>query len=205
MVEKPPPAETDAGKTDDAPTDANASHVIEPASSARAKCRGCGAKIAKGELRFGESVPNPFADGNTTIWFHLDCGAHRRPEPFLEALEVWPENPNDETIARLSVAAELGIAHPRATRVAQLECSLSGRAKCRQCKELIAKDRLRIKLEIFQDARFEPIGYIHLNCCSDYFGTGIDFDRVQRHLAALDDAQIQSVKEQVKSLATAES
>ena len=37
-------------------------HVIEPASSGRAKCRGCGRAIAKGELRLGERLPNPFTD-----------------------------------------------------------------------------------------------------------------------------------------------
>jgi len=35
-------------------------HVIEPATSARAKCRGCDLKIDKGELRFGERQPNAF-------------------------------------------------------------------------------------------------------------------------------------------------
>ena len=43
-------------------------HVIEPAASGRAKCRGCGEKIAKGKLRFGERLPNPFGDGD------IHCG-----------------------------------------------------------------------------------------------------------------------------------
>ena len=54
-------------------------HVIETASSGRAKCRGCGEKIAAGELRFGERLPNPFAEGETTHWFHLECAAFKRP------------------------------------------------------------------------------------------------------------------------------
>ena len=40
-------------------------HVIEPAPTGRAKCRGCGEKIGAGELRFGESLPNPFAEGES--------------------------------------------------------------------------------------------------------------------------------------------
>src|SRR4030042_208734 len=61
-------------------------HVIEAAATGRAKCRGCGGKIAALELRFGERLPNPFADGEMTHWFHLDCAAFKRPEPLLEAL-----------------------------------------------------------------------------------------------------------------------
>ncbi|HSB61314.1 MAG TPA: PARP-type zinc finger-containing protein, partial [Vicinamibacteria bacterium] len=66
-------------------------HVIQPATTARAKCRGCGERIGAGVLRFGESLPNPFADGETTHWFHLDCAAFKRPEPFLEAVEARTE------------------------------------------------------------------------------------------------------------------
>ena len=64
-------------------------HLIERASSARATCRGCGAKIAKGELRFGEQLPNPFADGEgalMTHWFHMACAAYRRPEAFIDGI-----------------------------------------------------------------------------------------------------------------------
>ena len=64
-------------------------HVFEPAATGRSKCRGCGERIAAGELRFGETMPNPFADGETTLWFHPECGAYKRPEPFLEALAAF--------------------------------------------------------------------------------------------------------------------
>ena len=50
-------------------------HVFEPAPTGRAKCRGCGRAIAKGELRFGERLPNPFAEGEMTLWFHPLCAA----------------------------------------------------------------------------------------------------------------------------------
>ena len=62
--------------------------MIERATSSRATCRGCGAKIARDELRFGERLPNPFADegGEMTHWFHLACAAFTRPEPFLETV-----------------------------------------------------------------------------------------------------------------------
>ena len=50
-------------------------HVFEEASSGRSKCRGCGVPIAKGELRFGERLPNPFGEGEVTHWFHPMCAA----------------------------------------------------------------------------------------------------------------------------------
>jgi hypothetical protein len=86
-------------------------HRIEPASSARAKCRGCGERIAGGELRFGESLPNPFADGEMTLWFHLDCAAFKRPEPFLQTLEGRSEPLEGQE--RLVAEARLGLAHRR--------------------------------------------------------------------------------------------
>ena len=61
-------------------------HTIEPAASGRAKCRGCGEPITKGELRLGARLPNPFdGEKEMTLGFHLICGAYKRPEPFLEA------------------------------------------------------------------------------------------------------------------------
>src|SRR5262245_31578888 len=72
-----------------------ASHVIEPASTGRAKCRGCGERIAAGEMRFGESAPNPFGEGETTQWFHLECAAFKRPDPLLEALQARTEDLKD--------------------------------------------------------------------------------------------------------------
>lgn len=46
-------------------------HTIEPAASGRARWRGCGERIAKGELRLGARLPNPFVEGELTLWFHL--------------------------------------------------------------------------------------------------------------------------------------
>ena len=88
-------------------------HTIEPAASARAKCRGCGEKIAAGDLRFGESLPNPFAEGETHHWYHLECGAMKRPEPFLEALAAHAEPIADsERLATLAQAASSTRARP---------------------------------------------------------------------------------------------
>ena len=157
-------------------------HAIEYASSGRAKCRGCGDKIAKDELRFGERQPNAFGDGEMTLWFHVPCCAYKRPGPFLEVLEneAW-EGVSDEDIAvarELKAAAEFGIAHRRVPRIDKVSRAPTGRARCRSCKELIEKGSWRIGLVYFEDYRFQPSGFIHAACAGDYFETTDILDRI---------------------------
>jgi hypothetical protein len=153
-------------------------HLIEPAASGRAKCRGCGAAIAAGELRFGERLPNPFADGETTLWFHLECAAFKRPEPFLEAVAARAEPlPDGE---RLRTEAERGVAHRRLPRFDGAERAPSARARCRSCREAIPKEAWRIPLVFFEDGRFEPGGFVHARCAGDYFETVDLLPRVRR-------------------------
>src|SRR5438093_11211796 len=76
-------------------------HLFERASTGRAKCRGCGRPIGKGELRFGERIPNPYAEAETTLWFHPLCAAYKRPEPVLETLAQARESaPDPEALER---------------------------------------------------------------------------------------------------------
>ncbi|MEQ1893957.1 MAG: PARP-type zinc finger-containing protein, partial [Planctomycetota bacterium] len=104
-------------------------HVFEPAPSARAKCRGCGRAIARGELRFGERIPNPFAEGETTLWFHPLCAAYKRPEPLLAALtESGAAVPEHETLA---AQARATLAHRRLPRIDGAERAPSSQARCR--------------------------------------------------------------------------
>jgi hypothetical protein len=155
-----------------------APHLIEPASSARAKCRGCGERIAAGELRFGESLPNPFADGETTQWFHLECAAFRRPEPFLATLEARTEPLGDAE--RLVMEARRGVAHPRLPGINGAERSPSGRAQCRSCRGKIDKGAWRIALVFYEDGRFLPSGFIHVPCSQAYFETVDVLPRLRR-------------------------
>jgi hypothetical protein len=154
-------------------------HLIEPASSGRAKCRSCDQPIAKGELRFGERQPNAFGDGEMTLWFHLPCGAYSRPEPFLEAQATAPA---DVPLEPLGAAARFGIEHRRVPRLHGAERASSGRAHCRSCRELIGKGEWRVPLVFFEDYRFNPGGYIHAQCARSYFETADLLDRV-RHFA----------------------
>lgn len=168
-------------------------HRIEPASSARAKCRGCGERIAAGDLRFGESLPNPFADGEMTLWFHLDCAAFKRPEPLLEALAGRSEPlPGQE---RLVAEAQLGITHRRLPRVDGAGRAPTGRAQCRSCRSPIDKGAWRIALVYFEEGRFEPSGFVHAGCAQAYFETIDILPRVCRfspELRAEDLAELQA-------------
>ena len=101
------------------------SHVIEHAASGRAKCRGCGEKIDKDELRFGEKEPNAFGDGEMTLWFHIPCAAYKRPEPFLEMLgEVEAQDISTDEMATAQAfrqVADFGIEHRRVPRLDKVD------------------------------------------------------------------------------------
>lgn len=158
-------------------------HVIEYAASGRAKCRGCDGKIGKGELRFGERQPNAFGEGEMTLWFHVPCGAYKRPAPFLEVLESegWEDITDDDlaTARELQPAAEFGVEHRRVPRIDRVNRAPTGRARCRSCRELIEKDGWRIGLVFFEEYRFQPSGFIHAACAKEYFGTADVLDRVR--------------------------
>jgi hypothetical protein len=155
-----------------------AADVLSVASSGRAKCRGCGRAIPKGELRFGESLSNAYAEGESLYWFHLVCAACMRPEKFGASLGAFAGTLEDREWLRRT--AEFGAAHRRLPRLTRAERAPSGRAHCRQCRDLIDKGVFRIALQMFEDTRMSPIGYIHVACAEAYFGTRDILDRVQR-------------------------
>jgi hypothetical protein len=173
-------------------------HVIELASSARAKCRGCGERIASGELRFGERLPNPFAEGEAemTHWFHLLCAVYRRPEPVIETLNATTVDlvPHRDDLLR---EARLGVEHHRLPRLSTAERASSGRAACRSCREPIAKDTWRISLVFYEDGRFTPAGFVHIACAPTYFETPDIMSRVKHFSPALTDADLADLHAQL--------
>ncbi|HEU4616601.1 MAG TPA: hypothetical protein VFV10_01095 [Gammaproteobacteria bacterium] len=171
-------------------------HVIEFAASGRAKCRGCDKKIAKGELRFGERLPNAFGEGEATLWFHLRCAAYKRPETFLEALAAGDEAAAVAAVPdkdELRACAELGAAHRRLPRVARADRAPTGRARCRHCRELIEKGQWRIGLEFFEEYRFEPSGFVHARCAHEYLGTTQIADRLRHFNPDLPDEELDAL------------
>ncbi len=162
-------------------------HLFETASSGRAKCRGCNQPIPRGELRFGERLPNPFADGEMTLWFHPLCAAYKRPESLLQALaEAAQSVPDRETLER---AAHGSSAHRRLPRIDGAERAPSGKARCRSCREPIAKGTWRIRLVFFEDGRFSPGGFVHLDCRTAHFETGDILEPVLHFSPALSEEE----------------
>jgi hypothetical protein len=168
-------------------------HTIEPAPSGRSKCRGCGRAIERGEPRFGERLPNPFADGSEmTVWLHLRCAAFKRPEPLLPTLgETAADVPDREPLERI---AQRGIDHPRLPRIDGAERAASGQAKCRQCHEPIARGAWRIRLGFWEEGRIAPGGYVHLECRQAYFETDDMLDALLQFSPALEDAEREALR-----------
>jgi hypothetical protein len=169
-------------------------HSIERAPSGRAKCRGCGENIAKDELRLGARLPNPFVEGELTLWFHLACGAYKRPEVYLEAAkETTFELPDRE---KLEAEAKQGLEHGRLPRLSRADRAPTGRATCRHCREAIAKDSWRLALVFYDEeqGRFEPGGFVHARCAPSYFETTELVDRVRRFSRGLEEKDLDEIR-----------
>lgn len=167
-------------------------HLLQPAPTARAKCRGCGERIAASEMRFGEALPNPFAEGETTHWFHLACAAFKRPEPFLATLASWAEPVENRD--GLAAAAKLGIEHRRLPRLHGAERSPSGQAECRSCRARINKGTWRISLVFYEEGRFSPSGFIHPACAQSYFESADILPRLKHFSPRLSEEDLREIE-----------
>ena len=121
-----------------------------------------------------------------THWFHLWCAAFRRPEALLATLPdaIVKIDGKDQLVHE----AELGVAHRRLARLSTAERASSGRATCRACKELIAKDTWRIALVFYEEGRFVPSGFVHVGCVPTYCETTEVMPRVRQFSPALTDS-----------------
>jgi hypothetical protein len=169
-------------------------HVIERASSGRAKCRGCGQTIARDWWRFGERLPNPFGNegGEMTHWFHLPCAAFRRPEAVLETLAAAEASIDDRQM--LEHEAQLGVAHRRLPRVNTAERAPSGRAACRACRQPIEKGTWRISLVYDEEGRFVPSGSIHPRCAAEYLETVEILPRLRHFTPGLTEGDVEELR-----------
>lgn len=173
------------------------SGILEIAANGRAKCRACGETLTKGALRCGEKTANPFGEGTTVYWFHPRCAAERRPDVFLQGLatsELPSGSMSEEEISTLRTIAGFCSVHPRAARFTKVGIAPSGRARCRGCKELIEKDSVRVELSIFQDGRFDPMGYLHVACLSSYTEAKVPWFRLEHLCEALSEEHKQQVR-----------
>jgi len=168
-------------------------HIFEVAPTGRAKCRGCGATIAKGELRFGERLPNPYGEGEMTQWFHPGCAAFKRAESLLEALPEAPADLHDKE--GLEGRARATLEHRRLERVDGAERSPTGQAKCRCCRERIERGAWRIRLVFYEAGRFSPAGFVHLTCHRAYFEDHDALDRIEHFSPGLEETDRKELEE----------
>jgi len=157
-------------------------HRVEIAPSGRAKCRACTRSLTKDSQRFAEAAPNPVAEGETSHFYHLRCAAERRPEAFLEWVEIEPDEAAAlEDIDQLRAAAELAKSHRRLPRVGKLSQAPTARARCRHCEETIEKGSTRLALQPIEEGRLGNWGFLHPGCITGYVGFQPDADRVMRY------------------------
>lgn len=167
-------------------------HVFEAAPSGRSKCRGCGGVITLGDLRFGERLPNPYGEGEITLWFHPMCAAYKRPEPLLQTLgETAQSIPDREALER---AAQGSLAFRRIPRINGAEKAPSAKARCRSCRQPIERGAWRIRLTFYDEGRFSPGGFVHLACRKAYFETDDIADRLAWFSPALTDADREELR-----------
>jgi hypothetical protein len=145
-------------------------NVIEEAKSGRASCRTCKKAIAKGELRFGEEAPNAFGDTPSMRWHHMTCAAEKLPAELTAAMNEFPGTiPNRAELDKLMTdAMAKGRAKPGGFPYA--DKAPTGRAKCMQCEQPIAKDSLRVAVEREIDTGAmvtRGAGYLHPKCVAE--------------------------------------
>lgn len=145
---------------------ASSAHLLSPAPSGRAKCRACKQLIEKGALRLEEKVPNAFGEGDASHYYHVACGAWRRPEAFLVAAGSFASELADRDA--LVRDAEFGARYHRLRRFVRAELASTGRARCQGCREVIDKGAIRLVLERIDDGMVHGSGFVHVGCAHRY-------------------------------------
>ncbi len=127
-----------------------------------------------------------------TVWFHPGCAAYKRPEPLLQALgETTQSVPDREGLER---AARNSLAYPHLPRIDGAERAPSGQATCRSCRQAIARGTWRIRLVFYEEGRFSPGGFVHLDCRKAYFETDDVLDQVLHFSTALTDGEREELR-----------
>jgi hypothetical protein len=142
-------------------------NVIEEAKSGRAACRTCKKPIGKGELRLGVEQVTQFSDTPSMQWHHLLCAAAKLPAELKASLDEFSGTvPNrGELDKAMADALKKGNAKPAG--FPYIDRAPTGRAKCMQCEEPIAKDSFRVAVEREIDTGSmvtRGAGYLHPTC-----------------------------------------
>ena len=142
-------------------------HKVEVATTGRAKCRGCKQAVEKGAVRFAEEFKNPYSEdgGMSYRYWHLPCAAAKLANELGPALAAFEGEVPDRAAVLELIAKHERPAMPYA------EHAPNARARCRACREGIAKDELRVAFEsVFEGPMGEQKGaaYAHARCLPAY-------------------------------------
>ena len=144
---------------------------IEEAKSGRAACRTCKKPIAKGELRLGVEAANAFGDQPSMHWHHLACAAAKLPKELEEAMKSYSgEVPNRADLDK-QIADAISKGHVKPGGLPYADRAPTGRARCLQCQQAIAKDSLRVAVEREIEVGMQvqtSAGYLHPACVPAY-------------------------------------
>jgi Poly(ADP-ribose) polymerase and DNA-Ligase Zn-finger region len=145
-------------------------NVIEEAKSGRAACRTCKKPIGKGELRLGVEQMTQFSDTPSMQWHHLPCAAQKLPAELKSALDEFAGTvPNRAELDQM-MADALKKGHAKPGGFPYVDRAPTGRAKCMQCEEPIAKDSFRVAVEREIDTGTmvtRGAGYLHPKCVDE--------------------------------------
>lgn len=142
-------------------------NVIEEAKSGRAKCRTCSKPIDKGALRLGVEAANAFGDTPSMQWHHLACAATKLPVELADAMKVYAGDIPDKDALETAMADAIKSGKAKPGGFPYADKAPTGRAKCMQCEEPIAKDSFRIAVERELEmggGQQKSAGYLHPAC-----------------------------------------
>jgi poly [ADP-ribose] polymerase len=145
-------------------------NVIEEAKSGRASCRTCKKAIAKGELRFGHEVMTQFSSDPTLQWHHLLCAAQKLPVELKSALDGFSGTVPDRAALDKEIDAAAAKGNAKPAGFPYVDHAPTGRAKCMQCDEAIAKGTVRVAVEREVDTGTfvtRGAGYLHPKCVNE--------------------------------------
>jgi hypothetical protein len=69
-----------------------------------------------------------------------------------------------------------------------------GQAMCRSCRQQIARGSWRIRLVFYEEGRFSPGGFVHLECRETYFGTDDVLEPLLHFSAALTNVEQEELR-----------
>ena len=140
---------------------------IEEAKSGRASCRTCKKTIDKGALRLGIEAANAFGDTPSMQWHHLLCAAGKLPAELKEALVAYAGEVPERAALDQAMADAYAKGHAKPGGFPYLDRAPTGRAKCMECGEAIAKDSYRVAVEREIEVGMvmqKGAGYMHPAC-----------------------------------------